>query len=249
MSGDTKLDFIDYYIPRRFQAESDDQVTVRSGYGERLCWLDGVNQLETVIALLKERPTSRRAVIQLFRAADLEKNYASIPCTCTLQFLARDGLLHMFVSMRSNDAYVGLPHDVFAFTMLQELVARSVGLEVGEYKHFAGSLHLYEADVHSAMSYVQEGWQATVVMPTMPLGDPWRSLHHLQQLEAAIRLDQPADLESACLEEYWKDLARLLLAFKASKQSDAPRLAILKSEMSSEVYNIFLQARLDRVAG
>lgn len=32
LSGDIRLDFIDYYVPRRFQEESDDQITVRSGY-------------------------------------------------------------------------------------------------------------------------------------------------------------------------------------------------------------------------
>lgn len=35
ISKETRLDFIDYYVPQKFQKESDDQVTVRSGYGER----------------------------------------------------------------------------------------------------------------------------------------------------------------------------------------------------------------------
>jgi thymidylate synthase len=37
----------------------------------------------------------------------------------------------MVTTMRSNDAYLGLPHDVFCFTMLQEIIARSLGREIG----------------------------------------------------------------------------------------------------------------------
>lgn len=247
LSGDTRLDFIDYYVPQRFQKESDDQVRVRSGYGKRLSSFRGMNQLQNVIRVLRERPTSRRAVVQLFDATDLECHYASIPCTCTLQFMARDGCLHLFVSMRSNDAYIGLPHDVFAFTMLQELVARCVDMEIGEYKHCAGSLHLYEEHMKSAASYLEEGWQASISMPAMPIGEPWSSVGKLQQIEEALRTGKEVDIQQALLDEYWKDLARLLAAYHAWKERDAQLLSKLMTEMHSDVYKMFIQARADRL--
>lgn len=241
LSGDTRLDFIDYYVPGRFQKESDDQIRVRSGYGERLFSLRGINQLQNVIRVLQEKPTSRHAVIQLFDATDLERDYASIPCTCSLQFLARDGCLHLFVSMRSNDAYIGLPHDVFAFTMLQELVARSLGFELGEYKHCAGSLHLYERDKTSATNYLQEGWQASISMPEMPAGAPWDSVRELQRVEEAIRTSKEIKIQHAPLDEYWKDLARLLMAWRAWKEKDVNVLSELIGDMNSDVYKMFIQ--------
>jgi thymidylate synthase len=99
-----------------------------------------------LISLLQKRPASRRAALQIYDARDLAQEHKDVPCTCTLQFFVRDGRLEMATYMRSNDAYLGLPHDVFAFTMLQELVARSLGVEVGVYRHMVGSLHLYEVD-------------------------------------------------------------------------------------------------------
>jgi thymidylate synthase len=69
LSGHTRLDFIDYYVPGTFAKESDDGQTVRSGYGERLMSFRGIDQLSNVIRLLRERGTTRRAVIQLFDAA------------------------------------------------------------------------------------------------------------------------------------------------------------------------------------
>ena len=54
----------------------------------------------------------------------------------------------MLTYMRSNDAYWGLPHDVFAFTMLQEILARSLTLELGTYKHAVVLLA-----VHASISF------------------------------------------------------------------------------------------------
>lgn len=249
LSKETRLDFIDYYIPGRFQEESDDQVTVRSGYGERLQAWRGMNQLDNVVRLLRKHRSSRRATIQLFDASDLTERYASIPCTCTLQFLVRDDRLHMFVAMRSNDAYLGLPHDIFSFTMLQEMVARAVGAEIGEYKHCAGSLHLYEKHFEAAQQYLNEGWQDPVRMPAMPAGDPHDGIEWLRGIEESARLRRGGDLEAviraARVDDYWKDLGRLLLSFRASKDSDAALLAHLKEKLYSNVYKMFVVARLD----
>jgi thymidylate synthase len=50
----------------------------------------------------------------------------------------------MTTYMRSNDAIWGLPYDCFVFTMLQELLASQLRCSLGEYVHFAASLHVYE---------------------------------------------------------------------------------------------------------
>lgn len=247
LSGANDYAFIDYYVPGRYKDETEDGLTVRSGYGERLFRHRGVNQLQNVIALLKKKQTTRRATIQLFDASDLEQDYASIPCTCTLQFLARHGKLSMFVSMRSNDAYLGLPHDVFAFTMLQELVARTVGLELGEYKHAAGSLHLYDEQVEAARAYLGEAWQATVAMPAMPRADPWPAVEAVRAMEVQLRGGQDVDLQAAGLDDYWTDLCRLLAAFRAAKRRDAGALRAVSAALAHDSYRVFVDARVDKL--
>lgn len=247
LSQDTLFEFIDYYVPN-LRDDSDDGIRVRSGYGNRLfAWRQGINQIENVIRTLRESPTSRRAVVQLFDADDIAERYASAPCTCSLQFLARDERLHMFVSMRSNDAYFGLPHDVFAFTMLQELVARSVGMELGEYNHCAGSLHLYSKHFEDTRAYLAEGWQDQIFMPPMPGGDPWAAVAWLRDVELNIRTSGApgVDLSTATMDPYWTDLVRLLLVLRASRDSDLATLTALKDQMVSRAYRTFVLARID----
>ena len=144
LAGTSDLEFIKYYLPD-YEKYSDDGRTIYGGYGPRLFNMRAhYNQIENITKLLSKRPRSRQAVIQLFDARDIVEEHKDIPCTCTLQFMIRKSRLNMFTNMRSNDAFLGLPHDVFSFTMLQEIVARTLGIELGSYKHAVGSLHLYE---------------------------------------------------------------------------------------------------------
>ena len=99
---------------------------------------DGVNQIEYVITQLTEHPHSRQAVVQLFDHDDVTQPHKDVPCTCTFQFLLRRGGLRLITHMRSNDAYFGLSHDIFSFTMLQEIVARSIGAKLGSYRYSHG---------------------------------------------------------------------------------------------------------------
>src|SRR5580700_2938363 len=143
LSRDNRLDFIRYYIPD-YDNETEDGETVYGGYGPRMFRQRGQDQIRNVITQLRDNPTTRRAVIQIFNAEDIERRHTEIPCTCTLQFFIRRNRLHMLTTMRSNDAYIGLPHDIFCFTLLQEVLARTLGVALGPYSHFVGSLHLYD---------------------------------------------------------------------------------------------------------
>ena len=252
LSGTDKLRFIEYYLPHYGNDNSDDGKTVRGAYGPRLFNARGeINQIDNVLNLLRTRPQSRRAVIQLFDASDIQGKFKEIPCTCTLQFLSRDNKLDLVVSMRSNDAYLGFSHDVFAFTMLQEIFARTLGVELGKYHHFVGSLHLYDENEPRAKSYIAEGWQPTVdvEMPPMPAGDPWAAIKILKKAELRLRCPRkgkPFDLADYNLDAYWQDLARLLEIFRAVKDKDRKEIARVRGEMSCEVFDAYIDFKEDR---
>ena len=141
LAASNDAEFITYYL-RDYKKETEIDGTIHGAYGPRLFTERCGNQFENVIELLRRKPNSRQAVIQLFDSSDLAGTYKDVPCTCTLQFMIRKDRLDMVTSMRSNDAYKGLPHDVFSFTMLQEIAARMLKVELGDYNHFAASLHL-----------------------------------------------------------------------------------------------------------
>jgi thymidylate synthase len=248
LSRDNKLDFIRYYISA-YEKETEDGETIYGGYGPRLFDRRGYGQLQNVITLLKDRPESRRAVIQLFDAEDIARRHKEVPCTCTLQFLVRHERLHLLTTMRSNDAYKGLPHDIFCFTMLQEVVARTLGVELGSYSHFVGSLHLYDDerdgyddDREAAQQYLDEGVQSTILMPPMPSGDPWPSIKKLLDAEYRIRHRVELDANVWGVDDYWTDQIRLLQILAAS--GDAAKIEALKTKMVFKGYAPYIDGRM-----
>lgn len=246
LSGSNRLSRIKYYIGQRYDENSDDGKTVYGAYGPRLFKMDGsIDQTKSILKLLQTRPDTRRAVIQLFSAQDILKHHADIPCTCTLQFLLRKRRLSVVAHMRSNDAFLGLPHDVFAFTMLQEMFARSLGADIGEYVHFVGSLHLYDRDRNDAEEFLREGWQRTTPMPGMPPGDPWPSIRVLLRAEATIRSGRPFDERHSRLEPYWLDLVRLLKVFANYKRRNARAIERVRARMHSTIYNLYIDEKHD----
>ena len=247
LSKSNKLDFIEYYI-RDYKEFSDDGKTIHGGYGRRLFNMRGQNQIQNVIDLLKKRKDSRQAVIQLFDASDLEQKYKDIPCTCTLQFLIRNGRLDLLVSMRSNDAFWGLPHDIFAFTMMQEIMARSLDVEVGSYKHVVGSLHLYDEKRASAEEYVKEGFQPNVPMPMLPAGDPWPSIQTVLQAELKIRRKKSNSLTADSLDPFWFDFVILLEIFARIKEKRTSEIASLRKQLSCKTYNMYIDLRQARLS-
>jgi thymidylate synthase len=247
LSGSNELAFIEHYISA-YKKESDDGVTIYGAYGPRLLNMrDKFNQLDNVTKLLRNNPGSRKAVIQIFDAMDIAEKHFEIPCTCTIQFLIRDHKLTLYVSMRSNDAFKGLPHDVFAFTMLQEIMAVKLGVGLGSYHHSIGSLHLYDTDKSKAKKYLNEGYQPTNLnMPEMPIGDPWPSIQSLLKFEDMVRNGNNITPEALGLDKYWTNLAKMLIVynlFKGGKQEDTDKIKQLLDSMDS-VYKVYIEPRM-----
>jgi len=148
VSGSDHVAPIAYYAPV-WRTFSEDGSHIRgSCYGKRIFDRNSgePSQWDRIIELLRTDPASRRAVLSIRQseAEALEPSSLDVPCVTTCQFFVREGHLDAVLHMRSNDAIWGLPYDVFLFTMLQEMLALELGVALGRYHHFAGSLHLYE---------------------------------------------------------------------------------------------------------
>lgn len=240
-----------YYL-RRYTNYAEPDGTVWGAYGPRLFGGDP-SQYQIVLETLRKKPTSRQAVIQLFDRADIVESYADVPCTCTLQFLLRNDILHLIVHMRSNDAYLGLPHDIFSFTLLQEILANQLGVKLGKYKHLVGSLHIYDKDRDRVDQYLSEGLQSTAAMPPMPSGNQWSEIATLIKIEEKLRTEGVRGVDAAVemaelLKPYWADFARLLAIFALTRPGEGQferlrRVIDLQNQMSNSYYRTYIRRR------
>jgi thymidylate synthase len=163
--------------------------------------------------------------------------------------MIRQEKLDLLTNMRSNDVMWGMAHDIFCFTMLQEIMARTLAIDVGTYKHAVGSLHLYSKSFPNAKNFLDEGWQSTeAAMPPMPASDPWPAISLLVRAEAAIRVTGIfAEEHLMDVEPYWADLIRLLQIFRYKKDRNAEGIRAVRGRMSSNRYSQFIEKTLRHV--
>ena len=135
--------------------------------------------------------------------------------------------------------------------MIQELISRSLGVEVGTYIHKVGSLHLYERDKEKMRDYLDEGWQSTEKpMPPMPNKDPWKAVDKLINAESDIRKgDFSENIDKyEKLDTYWEDIIRLLRIYSYYKEGNKRKVYDLKSKLNYQMYTIFVDSALKEVS-
>jgi len=108
-----------------------------------------IDQIATLIENLRTKPNDRGHVVSAWNAADLD-SMALRPCHCLMQFYVEDGKLSCQLYQRSADIFLGVPFNIASYALLTHLIAREVGLGVGEFVHTFGDLHLYANHVEQA---------------------------------------------------------------------------------------------------
>lgn len=129
----------------RIREYSDDGETFFGAYGPPI-----LAQLPYIVRALVNDSGSRQSVLTIWRQCP--RSTKDVPCTVAIQFLVRDGKLYCLDTMRSSDAWLGWPYDVFTFTCLSALIAlilkeeHSIDLELGALVMQCGSQHVYSSD-------------------------------------------------------------------------------------------------------
>lgn len=118
---------------------------IHGAYGARWRWKLQMDQLKEIINLLRQNPSDRRIVLQMWDTnRDLGTGYRDVPCNTHAYFRVLGGALEMTVCNRSNDLLWGAcGANVVHFSILQEFIASSAGLAIGPYHQFTNNLHLY----------------------------------------------------------------------------------------------------------
>jgi thymidylate synthase len=102
---------------------------------------NGRNDLQDVILLLQEQPTSKRALVMLCGENDFK-----VPCVNAVQFLVREGAMQVMYFSRGQDAFKKFYADGLCLGRMTQTVADGLGLPLGWITGFIGSSHIYHQD-------------------------------------------------------------------------------------------------------
>jgi thymidylate synthase len=210
-----------------------DEDVLHGAYGPRIRrWGGRIDQLAMVRQLLSEQPDSRQAVVQIFDPARDWSGAKDIPCTIGHRFLVRAGALHMHTSMRSQDVWLGFPYDVFSATVMQEVMAGWLGVQVGEYVNHVDSLHIYQRDSEAACAVSQTS--ATVHAELD--GELRTDYDQLDRTLAAVLDGQVQDLP-----EGWRSYAAVLASYRHWKQGHRADALALAETVSGPLHDAMLR--------
>jgi len=127
----------------RMKDYSDNGHVFFGAYGPHI-----LRQWDYIKQKLSDDSESRQAVISIWQ--ERPPNSRDVPCTLSLQFTIRNEVLHCHAFMRSSDVYLGLPYDIFNFSMISAKLAAELGLTLGNLYWHAGSAHIYHSNIEKA---------------------------------------------------------------------------------------------------
>ncbi|MEN7344159.1 MAG: thymidylate synthase [Pseudomonadota bacterium] len=108
-----------------------------------------IDQIETVLDQLRNQPDSRRILVSAWNVSQLDE-MALMPCHCLFQFYVADGRLSCQLYQRSADIFLGVPFNIASYALLTHMIAREVGLDVGDFIWTGGDCHLYSNHLEQA---------------------------------------------------------------------------------------------------
>jgi thymidylate synthase len=164
INGDTNIKYLQENGVKIWDAWADENGDLGPVYGHQ--WRnwnsDDIDQLQDVIKTLKTNPNSRRIIVSAWNPSVMPDTNVSFdenvangkaalpPCHAFFQFYVSEGKLSCQLYQRSADTFLGVPFNIASYALFTMMVAQVCGLEVGEFIHTFGDVHLYNNHLDQA---------------------------------------------------------------------------------------------------
>ncbi|MGG5505348.1 MULTISPECIES: thymidylate synthase [unclassified Myroides] len=157
LKGETNIAYLKEHGVRIWDEWADENGDLGPVYGYQ--WRnwngEGIDQIKEVIDTLKTNPNSRRIMVSAWNpsvlpdtsvsfAENVANNKAALPpCHSFFQFYVAEGKLSCQLYQRSADVFLGVPFNIASYALLTMMVAQVCELEVGDFIHTFGDVHIY----------------------------------------------------------------------------------------------------------
>ncbi|MBE7087054.1 MAG: thymidylate synthase [Clostridiales bacterium] len=130
---------------------ADESGSIGKAYGYQLGvkhkYKEGMfDQVDRVLYDLKNNPTSRRILTNIYTFQDLNEMHL-YPCAYSMTFNVSGNVLNGILNQRSNDVAVANNWNVVQYAVLMHMLAQVSNLQVGELVHVIADAHLYDRHI------------------------------------------------------------------------------------------------------
>lgn len=156
LKGDTNIKYLKEKGVRIWDEWADENGDLGPVYGKQWRSWEGAegkvfDQISELIQQIKTNPDSRRLIVSAWNVSELpEMNL--MPCHCLFQFYTAPSSssgggekrkLSCQLYQRSADVFLGVPFNIASYALLTMMIAQVCDLELGEFIHSFGDVHLY----------------------------------------------------------------------------------------------------------
>ena len=192
LRGDTNIKYLNDNGVTIWDEWADDNGDLGPVYGAQWrSWkgADGkiIDQISEVIEQIKTNPASRRRIGSAWTTAE-SPNLALAPCHTRFQFYVADGKLSLQLYQRSADVFLGVPFNIASYALLTMMVAQVCGLEVGDYVHSFGDVHIYNNHFEQVKKQLAREPKA---LPTMNLNPEIKDLFDFKYEDFSLENYEP----------------------------------------------------------
>jgi thymidylate synthase len=154
IKGDTNIKYLKENGIKIWDEWADEKGNLGPVYGKQWRSWEGADgkiydQLSDVIVQINKNPDSRRLIISAWNVAELNE-MALMPCHALFQFYVAEGKLSCQLYQRSADVFLGVPFNIASYALLTMMIAQVCGLQLGDFVHTFGDVHLYNNHVEQA---------------------------------------------------------------------------------------------------
>ncbi len=146
LRGDTNIKWLNDHGVRIWNEWADEGGDLGPVYGAQwrgrgIAWQ--TDQIAEVVESIKTNPYSRRHIVSAWNAGEIDQ-MALPPCHLLFQFYVNEGKLSCQMYQRSADVFLGVPFNIASYALLTHMVAQVTCLEVGDFVHTFGDVHIYK---------------------------------------------------------------------------------------------------------
>ena len=180
LSGDTNIQYLKDHNVKIWDSWADENGNLGPVYGHQ--WRnwnsDGIDQIKEVVDTIKNNPNSRRMMVSAWNPTVMPDTSVSFtenvangkaalpPCHAFFQFYVTNGKLSCQLYQRSADTFLGVPFNIASYSLFTMMMAQVCNLEVGDFIHTFGDVHLYNDHIEQAQLQIT---RTPGVLPTMKI--------------------------------------------------------------------------------
>ena len=125
-----------------------------------------------MLTQIQKNPDSRRLIVSAWNPALIEQ-MALPPCHALFQFYIAENKLSCQLYQRSADLFLGVPFNIASYALLTMMIAQVCDLQLGEFVHTFGDVHLYSNHFEQAKEQLS---RTPRTLPTMQLNPKIKDL-------------------------------------------------------------------------